>query len=444
MPVGGNSAANDGQRHAFYPELESLRGVAAMCVVVMHTIQAMVLNGRDFLGPDDLTKLGYPVFVVAQAGITIFNARAAVLLFFVLSGFVMSLGFDASKPLDISTYSRFLIRRFFRLMPALWASAVLALLMTYLIGNHDISHDVFNWFLLRDLSFNPPSWTLVLEIAMCLIYPLLLFATRSLGTAARLLVLVLIVWQYGWTAPALHYGQVQSNVLPLLAFYLGLIVPTVGKDLIRSIGAASPWIAVASLCVLMAPELVHCHRQFFPQEAEWLSAGDLQIAVQFACFYLIAWIVYSKPRHLNALLNHRSFRAIGRWSYSIYVLHFMVLFPVYHSNIGMTDKPLLRLAISLIIVIPSIIALAALSYRYIERPCMMLGGKLAARLPSPVSMELAAVTARVARKIAQLVQMNGRGRAEAHASARHIESDDKAPAPCQSSVAAVVGRTVRE
>src|SRR5687768_4585290 len=89
---------------AFLPQIESLRGYAALCValglcLVALTFAPLAPHARTM--PDLIAA--YPV---------VFNGRAAVLVFCVISGFVLSLGLDgAAAHRSVPDYARFMGRR---------------------------------------------------------------------------------------------------------------------------------------------------------------------------------------------------------------------------------------------------------------------------------------------------------------------------------------------
>jgi peptidoglycan/LPS O-acetylase OafA/YrhL len=59
----------------------------------------------------------------------------------------------------------FLIRRIFRIVPAMWVSAAAAIFLAVLQHNSALAdhHVLFNTFIFRDISLNPPLWSTVAE-----------------------------------------------------------------------------------------------------------------------------------------------------------------------------------------------------------------------------------------------------------------------------------------
>lgn len=184
------------------------------------------------------------------------------MLFFVLSGFVLSIGFDETKRLDGGTYTRFLVRRAFRLFPALWATVVLSVLVGYfLAGQHYSLRSITSYFLLIDLSFAPPTWTLVYEIAVCIIYPFMFFAIRQQTVAMQTVALVGVSWFLRNWPVVIHYGQVQGE-LPLVAFFLGICTPTVGHEIILRLRHCRGVLAVLAVALIFAPESLRWYADF--------------------------------------------------------------------------------------------------------------------------------------------------------------------------------------
>jgi peptidoglycan/LPS O-acetylase OafA/YrhL len=219
---------------------------------------------------------------------------------------------DTREQLSLPVYSQFIARRFLRLMPALWGSVILAVVLNHSVMGHG-PRALFNYFTLRDISFDGVAWTLVLEIGMCLIYPFMAFAAARFDMITQLICLVAVIWLFGWTPPILHYGQVIGG-LPILAFYLGLLVPTVGRELIRLLPTSGTLFVPLALLLYMAPEIF-----MSPMTSRWFSEpgttlGHLLIALQLSCFYLISWLIYSEHTVISNFLRLRAPMAMGRWS----------------------------------------------------------------------------------------------------------------------------------
>ena len=143
--------------------LDSVRGIAAMMVVVYH-----------FIGWRWEKELSFHISAM------FFNGSDAVSFFFVLSGFVLSYKyFQSNKEIDIKEY---VVKRFYRIYPAYIAT----ILMMYFYNNKfglgiKAFTDLFYFnsqqvwqelFLVKsNHNFYIPGWTLGVEMVISLLLP---------------------------------------------------------------------------------------------------------------------------------------------------------------------------------------------------------------------------------------------------------------------------------
>ena len=168
-----------------------MRGIAALIVVVHHSSFAVFNKG--------LFHYAFEAF---------FNAHAAVLIFFVLSGYVLTRGMIGSR-ISPATISRFYVARLFRIYPALWvASGFLSLY--YLSGLAAVeAMSLSQWFqgvadadpwrrdyLLTPMGFSnkllTSLWTITIELQASLVMPLIALAVRR-GIVVWLVLQILFI-----------------------------------------------------------------------------------------------------------------------------------------------------------------------------------------------------------------------------------------------------------
>ena len=290
------------------PALTGLRGVAALVIVLHH----IVLRLPDLAaGP---ARQGY----------------LAVDLFFVLSGFVMALGygtwFGARRPLP--EYGRFLGRRIARVWPL--HAVVVALLVADGIVRHTGEYwprmVIFNGLLMQSWGFSQtvdaPAWSVSTEMLAYILFPLLSglalrrparVAWRTLAVAVAVLVVCVLV------APDLGSAQRGAldlhqnwSLLPALrcvaGFTIGLLTWRALQTRRGARVAAQPAVAtgaglaIVGLVLLGAPDgLVYL---FFPVLIAGLYAGAGP---------LTRWL--AKPVAVWT----------GTLSYAIYLVHVPVL-----------------------------------------------------------------------------------------------------------------------
>ena len=122
-------------------ELDSLRGLAALTVVISHhlIVLPVFFNPTNWHGHIPVNILKYTPLHLLFAG------HEAVILFFVLSGFVLSLPFHANKQ---GPYASFVIRRICRIYLPYIVSVAAAVIMCRLLSRGGIP-ELSPWLNLR-------------------------------------------------------------------------------------------------------------------------------------------------------------------------------------------------------------------------------------------------------------------------------------------------------
>lgn len=110
----------------FDAHIESLRGIAALAVVVCHALAALRVDAPAL--PLGEQPFAAQIVTVISA---LLNVNAAVMLFFVLSGYVLALSLDMA--VGTAVLPGYLIRRAFRLLPPTWLSIGAMALMFWAI-----------------------------------------------------------------------------------------------------------------------------------------------------------------------------------------------------------------------------------------------------------------------------------------------------------------------
>jgi len=203
-----------------------------------------------------------------------------------------------------------------------------------------------------------------------------------------LIVLFAIMWIVRWSPSSLpiSYGMV-AGTFPLLPFYLGLIIPTVGRKMIGVFPRGSITLVPVALLIFVGRELANCYADFHPGGLITINeTAFFEVMIPLACFYLIAWLIYGPHRPVRELLRRPEFLFLGRTSYSIYVFHFPIAAAVAWHVRGL--PPMARLAIGIATVVPVTLAISALCYRYVELPFIRHGRALAAAVAAKRSDDL--------------------------------------------------------
>ena len=133
-----------------------------------------------------------------------------------------------------------------------------------------------------------------------------------------------------------------------VAFLIGAAIATRGWPP-RKLAMPS-WLLPTFSLVVLVPAAI-----WLPGDRSWVFSGPL-IVISFAG---IAAVLYSTTQ-TNRLLSSPALRLIGRWSYGIYLFHWPLV--VSHKFDGLNS------GVRFVVVTVLSIALAGLSYRFIESP----------------------------------------------------------------------------
>jgi peptidoglycan/LPS O-acetylase OafA/YrhL len=295
----------------------------------------------------------------------VWAGQEAVVIFFVLSGFVLSLPFWKGYP--ISTPG-FILKRIVRLYPTYIVVVVAAMvLMVGITARPTVIDDwlrpywaqPLDWSLVRNHllmlgedrynTVDAPVWSLAVEMQISLIFPFMIFAMRKLGWMAIPFALAFALMQRLWGLPmSLYY---------LWLFVLGAEMAR-RRDLIARtasrIGAPLQYAIVAlALIGLLARWLLPV-----PSLALHLLVGLSAGAIVLACLDF--------PR-LHRVLSHPLATWLGKISYSLYLVHFVVLLTMI-DLLGDT-LPLW----GILVLMPFVsVGAADLLYRALEAPSIAL------------------------------------------------------------------------
>ena len=338
----------------YYGNLEALRGIAALLVVLHH----LALRPGTIIAGNQWLAQGW-LFVDS---------------FFVLSGFVIASA-HARSVADGPTAGGFLIRRFFRLYPLHAATMLAALLLDiadstaalpgygWMIGlNLTLVH---GWGFVTGSALNAPSWSISVEwAAYCL------FAAVCLGTASvrhRLAAMavvgavsagLIIVYCDG----ALDDGLAFRLPRCLMSFSLGVLIwgwlrdrpPLAPRT--AALGQLGAGAVILSLPVVVA------------------AVPAAAMAMPLASAAMVAFMARDPGSVARRLLGRPVPQWLGRHSYSLYLVHM----PLFEASLRLGGRWLAP-DLWLILVLVMLVGVSALTYRWIEAPFRDLGRRLARR-----------------------------------------------------------------
>lgn len=363
----------NGSRHIV--ELQSLRGIAASVVVVFHCMLYYGTPNQFGLIRDIL-----------------FNGQGAVVIFFVMSGFVLGRSLINQKFSYLSV-ATFYLKRAFRIYPALWVASSISL--GYLMFIHYKSPHPFAsmWFLTRFkvermrplhiaaslagmLAFLlPPLWTIFNEIVGSILLP---FAARlSVKKNYAIILTTTFLFLAVSFGPRTYYGF----GLFLLDFQIGLDIALVvssgrfskwsgrkGWGAAFMIGAATLVCGRGLVAAVVAPNL-------------WMFDPAMHLVELGAASVMIASITIgglSLP-----LLRRPAFTLVGDYSYSVYLLHFPIMClyaTVIDRFIGSQNETVFWSLVLGALTLITVWFAAGVVYRAVEVPFIRLGRQACLRL----------------------------------------------------------------
>lgn len=372
----------DRARHL--PVLTGMRGWAALWVLLYHAW------GQAGMPP---IKLGIWDFNVELTPFLRMGG-AGVVVFFVLSGFLLSIPFAEWQAgmRDKPATGRYLLRRVARVFPAYYAQLAIVLAAAYLSYGPaalpnlaDLTRHLLMLFMPPPIGMEPRNlvwWTLPIEFSFYLALPLLALLLRSdrwmwlIAVAST----SMIVWRYfavTWLADSSIQARVYASYqLPgsMDSFGFGMLAAVlhVNREN-RLVRLKSPveLDRVTGLALILLIAAIYW--QHYGSDAYWKNNPIFYLWTP-ALSLAISTIVLAGVgggRIARLLFANRFMVFAGLVSYSVYLWHFPVL--VWMKSLpfvqAMTDY---RLVVLLLLGVPATLAVASLSYFLVERPFLRI------------------------------------------------------------------------
>jgi peptidoglycan/LPS O-acetylase OafA/YrhL len=364
------SGVRDEKKYIY--ELESVRGIAILLVFLFHCF------GIWFGGAPDDPSLAMSFIVSGHTGVT---------LFFVLSGFLLSLPFVAGLESGHHPSIRdYFFSRALRIIPLYYLAVLVAF---YAKGDLATTVQALG-FMFVGFDLFPYSvvwWTLSTEVQFYLLLPLVMMLCRT-RRGMLILFLLCMVWMlayyhyvianpgnvgqpYYWTKTKSLFGRLPAFAFGIAAAFLYVRAPFQklrSQDKLRALGAACLVIAIVSLAFLL---------QASAQMGDRVSERSWHVwhVYESACWTLVLLGFLCRPYGSWIAINE--FTALmGKLSYSIYLTHvpinvYLAAFVKFKMGLeitpGTTEAILFPLAAFAATVLVSFIC-----YQLIELPFLKL------------------------------------------------------------------------
>jgi peptidoglycan/LPS O-acetylase OafA/YrhL len=329
--------------------LDACRGIAALAVVFQHGAENHWRAGK--WAAAHVTQFG-------QLGVT---------LFFLCSGFIIPVSIERG------TLRSFWIRRFFRLYPMFWISLLAAYLLWHAdrlwippeLGDHLWQGIAANATMLARPLGQPYVmglyWTLTIEMAFyvgCSI----LFRWRLLHRSVELAYLAMAVTLLSNAALTVLDRPTKLFFYPFVAMFTGSVLHRwhAGDLTFRQV---QPVLLGAGATVVLglAPRL-------FREDGP--GVVGLGRFVPVASAYLIAGAIFLLAMRFASASWPRTLVSLGVISYSIYLVHPLLVELVFPHGTGI---------VPVVALMASTVAVAAVTYPLVERPAIRVGHRLAKR-----------------------------------------------------------------
>ena len=221
----------------------------------------------------------------------------------------------------------------------------------------------------EDMTLDLVMWSLVHELRISLVFPLLFVLTRRWPAATLVATLLIAV-----ACTAALAGTDADGVLTSLAdtarfvplFVAGILIASrvdaVRRAVSRLPGALAAVLWVASVALMLAPGQ---------------SMSDYYNFVWGSGAVLLLWLTVGSAR-ADRILSASPLVWLGRVSYSLYLIHVPLLVAAVHLADG-----ILPLWLTIALVIPLTLLAAELMYRAAEEPSIRLGRWLTAPRRAP-------------------------------------------------------------
>lgn len=356
----------------FIPFVDGLRFLAILPVVVQHASERLL-------------KYNQQVQVQAweaDAHFLVSRGAIGVIIFFTLSGFILSLPFAGEK--KAFSYRKYIGRRLTRLEPPFifWMSLFALILIAR--GELPFAELASRWLasifyshtaIYGEFSvINPVAWSLEVEIQYYLIAPfmaLLYFNQpdkRFRRAALGIIVLLFLGYQHalGW-----HLFPLKASLLGHLQhFLIGMLLADVYKN-------ETAWIKQKSIVYdILAPVSLLVMAYTWTEEFAKTIIMNLALTGLFISAF--------KGKYFIQFLSLKWITIIGGMCYTIYLIHLPMLELLYSfiGTFGQSTSWSGQLSITLLIALPLILLSSMIGYKMIEQPFMRRSPKLLGRLLS--------------------------------------------------------------
>jgi peptidoglycan/LPS O-acetylase OafA/YrhL len=361
--------------------LDSLRGLAALSVVFNHFLNLLPSIAEK---PKEMWLMKYTPLHIFWAG------HEAVIFFFILSGFVLSLQFF-NKKVD---YRSFFVKRVCRIYLPYITCVIIAIIASQIFytGYKQGLSAWFNsvwtvkpsWGLVAqhfllityfdNKAFDPVLWSLVHEMRISIMFPLIMLCILkfnwkiNIGFAVLATGICMVLTFIGNRLQ--YYTDYFVTIHYIAMFIFGALLAKHRKEILA-------WYTSKSKPLKIGLILTGVPLYLFPWLLKIVLTTKLWFVEEWVISLGVAIFIISAlgSQKVSLFLLSRSVHFLGQISYSMYLLHAVILISVtqiLYKSVGLL--PIWPIAMV------STLFFSWLSYKYIEIPSINIGKLLADRM----------------------------------------------------------------
>ena len=367
--------------------LDTLRGLACLQVVLGHALQCIPNWEWVYMNMFEPSKNKILFHIVYSPINFLWAGSSAVKLFFVLSGFVLSIPFF-SKDISKYTFLSFSIKRILRIYLPTAAVITLALIVKYTLydfsnathfgyaakyfmGESFVGANLFNVYKLLNpyLNLIPSLWTMPIEIKLSILIPLFVYVLKRLDLVGCIVILLsqFILYKIGLMAGILKIYPDFATLYYFPLFLTGSILCKYRVSLIEWINKKGN---VFFYTLFISAIMVYTIKY----SMWWLPDYVLQLVWKFEDYVGIIpstiLMILALSKKAAPILNKKYLIFIGKISFSLYLVHHTTLLCSIYLFGNLFIQPLV-IFIGIIMCFP----VAYLFYVWIEQPSLKIAKK---------------------------------------------------------------------
>jgi peptidoglycan/LPS O-acetylase OafA/YrhL len=330
------------RNHERYVTLDSLRGIASLSVVVGHCIGALPAISWMYEHPQKRPNHDILYFLAYSPLHFFWAGQMAVIVFFMLSGFVLSIPFY-QKDITRAGYFIFFVKRNLRLYIPCLCILIIAYIvkityynpvatLTYgpgakgYLSYNASGYALLKLFLLREGQTNwvPALWTLTPEIELSLLIPLFVYLLRRLNVLWSIITIFVVILL---NAVVKRIGG--YSIIPDLSSFYYMTFFLMGSLICKYRSAMVGWVNAINNTPFYLLLICSAFLYTFSFSMFWLPSKMYSLLAHWEDYIIsiagVFFMLFALSKRFENVLNHRFLIFLGKISFSLYLIHYIVM-----------------------------------------------------------------------------------------------------------------------